>query len=1201
MSLVYFIGYEVKDLTSNTVDLFTLEVEPWNSPNLLIPSKFTQCGSEYLLAGLGVLPYDGYLQKTYSPLKTHNMIHYVVNLLLIDAISSSDLILLEFNGQIVTLDELDTQRGTSSTNECGSGLMDLKYLTVVGSISHTESFLDFKIISKISNPLTASFGVKQISFIFANNLTPPPSGFCLRIGSDWGTFLNYECQTPQKMYLLPDGISYGDCDPACDECFGSSANECISSAEGYSCIDTTCFECDPSCGSCSGPTSNECTTCAPGLWLQRNNTCTPSCGLSAEQVQIVDNFMACQTNCASDQFLREDGTCSNTCLPPLVSFDIDDNLFCHEPCDVNKYLYQDNTCHADCPAPLVQENELGVDLCQLPCDVNEYLYQDNTCRSSCPVPLVHENKFGVDLCQLPCKINEFLYPNGICTTECELPLVIKIASGVISCTSPCANPNHFYYEKDQSCRPSCPSPGVVVQNPLMKICSFTALSEEDAKAVNDVKNIIDNTGKAVGIGLLVMSFLSSGSPQMLTLSALVKMLEYIRYMEVLYPPKLDKMLEMSNDSSISFNFISDVPDIISKSFESNPVPGKFAKYETPSSFIVNAWEGMTTLGAILVITGISEVITSSVKKGTLIYNFFNRLRHVTKWDLFLIMLITNVDGVGVYSSLNLRNVHRNISFLSILDFLVCITMNIVIIFVFLKVLYIGINIRRNRYKVFHTPTSLPSPTNLASPTGLTSPKSLPSPTNDHEPKPLDRWKNWEILFRNFKDNSFFHQSFIFFFILRVFLFDIIIGYFFEYPLFQAIAITIMSFLMVSYLIFKRPYIESGHLVKIIGDETIVLIVNICVLCLAIMDENEDEAYDDRARIGNAVITMNVIFNVVAFVHLVFETLVRLVKVYQIFKTSKIQEASFWRRILFVFSEQEGLELEEKPLDDVIPHVKPLKPVKPQKERPTSKLQINTSLHRKLVPACDRNPETPYYIGDSNESPTKASSNAIIDHSISIKDASDNQGLISPGNEYLTRKRSRFTSHTTTIFMPNKSKSFMNNIDNIYEISLDEKNQKEDFPSIANIPVINGQIEHQKSQLSQGGNIGSLIFDQQKTPDSSFSGSPSDSFVENFKRKPKHSLRKTLLAHRLKRLVQEAGMDSVSQSSRSENILQESEKESSPIEIRDLEKDSIKEKEDEKEESKDIEKEKDIPKETEKIKGKEEIKKFIKLTSKFSPI
>lgn len=178
---------------------------------------------------------------------------------------------------------------------------------------------------------------------------------------------------------------------------------------------------------------------------------------------------------------------------------------------------------------------------------------------------------------------------------------------------------------------------------------------------------------------------------------------------------------------------------------------------------------------------------------------------------------------------------------------------------------------------------------------------------------------------------------------------------------------------------------------------------------------------------------------------------------------------------------------------------------------------------------------------------------------------------------------------------------MNNIDNIYEISLDEKNQKEDFPSIANIPVINGQIEHQKSQLSQGGNIGSLIFDQQKTPDSSFSGSPSDSFVENFKRKPKHSLRKTLLAHRLKRLVQEAGMDSVSQSSRSENILQESEKESSPIEIRDLEKDSIKEKEDEKEESKDIEKEKDIPKETEKIKGKEEIKKFIKLTSKFSPI
>ena len=1101
---------------------------------------------------------NSYFKRIYPSLPPHNTLYYIVRLFLIDNLLSSDAILLEFNGQVVTVNGLEKGRLATGSNQfCEGFTKDLKFFSIMGSLTHTDPTLEFTVTSQISQPLSSSFGVKDISFMFAHTTTPLPNG-CWRYGNAMGMYVN-SCTCSEGSYF--DGVSCSPCDQSCNECFGGSPSECFICAPGHSFTGTSCVECDSSCDTCSGPDSNQCVTCTSGYWLQRDGTCTLSCSLTVDQVQEADDLKLCMTICGDNEFMLEDGTCAISCISPLVSYEIDGSWFCSEPCETNEFLYQDNICRNDCPKPLV--------------------------------PRVSQ---GVDLCQLPCNTHEFLYPNGTCQPTCKSPLLIKVETGVSLCVSPCDHPLDYYYETDQTCKPTCISPGVVVEEPLVKICSYTALSKDDANIVDNAKQIIDSAGKAVGIGLLVMSFATTGSAQMLTLSALVKMLEYIRYIEILYPPKLEKMLELRNDSSISFNFMSDPPDSVTSKFEENPVPGKFEKYETPSSFIINAWEGLTALGVILAVIAISQIIISVFKKKNFVFLFFKRLLHVTKWDLFLILLVSNVDGIGVYSSLMLRNINRNFSVYLLIDSVVCISMNCIILFMMAKLLYIGINIRRSRYKVFSFPTSLPSPTSIPSPT------SLPSPVNEsHNDNPLEKWKSWEILLVSFKDNTFLHQSFIFFFITRVFIFDMIIGYLFEYPLLQAIMITIMSFLMLTYLIVLRPYKETSHLVKLIGDETIVFIVNICVLILAVMDALGSEAYADRVRLGNAVIALNIIFNISAFVFLIFETIVRLVKVYEIFKTSKVREFSFWRRILFVFSEQEGLELEEKPLDYT------LQPAKPLKKERSAKLLIDTSnstsFHRKLVPDDDKQPDSPYYIPCKNDSPTKTSINAIADHSISIKDmnnANDSQVLISPSNDqvsFLTKKRSRFTSHTT-LFIPSKLKSFMDNID---EISLDEKNNKDESPSLINIPAINRQLEHkrsthlehQKTALSNAINIDSVNADQ-RTPDSSFSGSPSDSFIETVKRKPKDSLRKTLLAHRLRRLVQEAGMlETASHSSRSENVFHESSKESSPLEqkvrpenIQVKEKDSSDEKESEREKKKEKEKEEINNKEIEEKKEKE---------------
>ena len=101
------------------------------------------------------------------------------------------------------------------------------------------------------------------------------------------------------------------------------------------------------------------------------------------------------------------------------------------------------------------------------------------------------------------------------------------------------------------------------------------------------------------------------------LASFVKMLPYIRYMEINYPPNLRRMLDNLNNTIVSFSFGLEVTSTVSRdAFVKYPLPGKFDLYQFHSSFIVNYWQTLTALCFIL--TNYSHTIyhESRCMKGT---------------------------------------------------------------------------------------------------------------------------------------------------------------------------------------------------------------------------------------------------------------------------------------------------------------------------------------------------------------------------------------------------------------------------------------------------------------------------------------------------------------------------------------------------------------------------------------------------------
>jgi len=302
-------------------------------------------------------------------------------------------------------------------------------------------------------------------------------------------------------------------------------------------------------------------------------------------------------------------------------------------------------------------------------------------------------------------------------------------------------------------------------------------------------------------------------------------------MKIVFPEKVQLMLKQQSENSEAFTQKM-IRDVLAE-FPYHELPGRFQIYPIPSSFFVNFWPTLFNLAVISLVTFIIILIAVNIKKGSKLHGAVQSLMEVLRWNLLLITFCGSLGDVVLFTALELQTVQFSNPAAAV-SFVFCLVMNAVAIYVILKILDVNLTIRREKGKVSGNNLEL-----------------------EEQKKEIEKqWCSYRALFECYRDYSYYQQIFLFVFIIRIALFNGMIGYLYKYPLFQAVIFTLSNILMLLYLVIRRPMKKIVPLIQQIILETILLPFNICVLILAILDETETEAFEHRKRIGDMIVYIN---------------------------------------------------------------------------------------------------------------------------------------------------------------------------------------------------------------------------------------------------------------------------------------------------------------------------------------------------------
>ena len=574
----------------------------------------------------------------------------------------------------------------------------------------------------------------------------------------------------------------------------------------YDTTTSSCKNCDPACPGCFGGANTQCFI--PVWYGSFDGTITFTCSSGCK-------------NCfgpAADQ-------CIN-CLAP------------------NDVVDENNVCQSGCTAPYVEYGDASSHICLLPCQANEYRLWNDTCASSCDAPLVPTLDISGNSCSYPCgvSINSFLLRDGTCSSVCPPPHYVRNENNYLFCDL--CQPGYFLYD-DGTCG---------------------ALTPSDMTEMKHITKIQHTLGQLLSLSALIAIFLNVATP---TASAypviIVNMLQYLKYIEIAYPSKLQYMLDSSID--LSFNIFVGLSENMRIHVPNYPVPGRFARYDTPSSFLVNFGNSGLSLLSLLIavlLVMILEYMTPKYKK---LHGVIKNIRQALKWNYCLVLFLPYFKDIVVFTSLELRTAHWRAS-LSVLSFLLCICMNLITTFVIVKIVKVLKTLRGSYQK-----HSDEAPDNKNTPLKAGIPGTL---------------KDYEIVYKDYKQQSFFQQAFLLFTVMRLYILYFIIGYLFDHPVAQMTLILLTNICMLIYLSYIRPHQRKTQLAECITGEIMLLIVNICTFVLSILDALKAEALVSRKKLGDAVIAINLILTVIACIDLAVKIGAHTIKLYKASRNASLK-------------------------------------------------------------------------------------------------------------------------------------------------------------------------------------------------------------------------------------------------------------------------------------------------------------------------
>ena len=768
--------------------------------------------------------------------------------------------------------------------------------------------------------------------------SPVGSGVCKACNS-----LCQSCFGPSAAQCLQcasgssyDGSKCIQCGGNCKVCYGTGESQCTVCKPGYFLYsNNTCL---PTCSSpFTQKTTQENTLCnAPcnsTEFYDWNDSCQASCE-SPLKSSTWSGINFCSFPCSDNESLYYNGTCSQDCRYPFKNMKHYNKSFCEYPCSSAQYLYQNGSCIDSCPSPLLSYAKSEGQYCEYPCSTSEFLYWNKSCIASCQSPFKANIENGERFCNLPCdNASEYYYTNDsicrqTCLTQDSIYLMdykscvenqqasgqggsnstgstnlttslnsanLSTISNSVSNSTDNSNSNSSTSSNSSLISSNNTSNFTNSSIPGSSISSNTTTDADDddakdAQIAKSAANILDTGITALSVSVVLSNALGTTNPASFALAGFIKMLPYIRYMEIKYPKRLQMMLDNMNSTLFSFSFGPAITPNVQSQFKKYKLPGKFDQYQFHSAFLVNYWQNMTSLAIILGVILVLSLLSFTSKLFKKRIYILEKLKLIVKWNFFLMIFCTNFDGIVLGTSLELRTTHLNTPAAAI-SFISCLFFNALSIFILGLLVHIIRDLRRAQYKV--------------SPIGL-------------ENKRLNRWEEYQVFYAGSKEDSLIRHIFMFPYLLRLYLFNFTISYVFSYPLAQTIIITLLNLIILLYILVIKPFKSKLVFCQHSTDELTMLLINTCILTLSILDHNGDTENRIREVLGDVIIGCNIFLSITANIYLFLYLCVGFKAAFTAMKTQKKQGFLLWLAALLAPFEAGGMDLEVTPAEPETP-------------------------------------------------------------------------------------------------------------------------------------------------------------------------------------------------------------------------------------------------------------------------------------------
>ncbi len=322
----------------------------------------------------------------------------------------------------------------------------------------------------------------------------------------------------------------------------------------------------------------------------------------------------------------------------------------------------------------------------------------------------------------------------------------------------------------------------------------------------------------------VVNAISGGTSLSISAAVGSKIFTNIKFLNISYPQNLEEALATWRSNFISLGLTPDMPDSISRKIPQGSVPFVFSFREIPSSFLINFWENLGMLLLVIIIFGISRLSEWIFKQHTFLFKTRIAIQN------FLLAQCYSVFGdILLFGILQFRSPSFKSGWSSF-SFIICLILFVTMIFLL----------------AFHS--------------CLLRKYQIIKPQQSQLSEFIDQHKGNHILFNDYKDSTFLHQSFLLLVTGRELIFSLFLAIMFEHPLAECILILILNLLLIAYLLFKSPFKEALDSAQQLFYEVIVILVSLSVLIMISMDSIHSKGNDIRNFLGRFVIGLNFCFN-----------------------------------------------------------------------------------------------------------------------------------------------------------------------------------------------------------------------------------------------------------------------------------------------------------------------------------------------------